>query len=82
VLKIECLPKSAKRAAILFDPVDCLKNIEGSREMRRRNIIIVAASVILVVVVGLLIKDYFTVDRCLDSGGRWSHDEGRCIGFR
>jgi hypothetical protein len=40
--------------------------------------IIGAAIILLLVAGGLWVRQFFQVDNCLDSGGRWNYDESVC----
>ena len=40
--------------------------------------IVGAVIVVLLVAGGLWARRDFLIDRCLDAGGRWDHEEGTC----
>lgn len=48
--------------------------------MTRKSMVLLVAIGLIAVVTAYFLNDYFTVDRCLDSGGRWDRSAGRCIG--
>jgi hypothetical protein len=39
---------------------------------------IVAAVVVALLAAGLWVRQFFQIDGCLDSGGRWNYDSGVC----
>ena len=43
-----------------------------------KRYLILGAGVVLLLAVILLLKDYLTVDKCLDAGGRWNQALKRC----
>ena len=51
--------------------------------MRNRRRTFTLALVFAVLTIGLLYlyNDYMTIDRCVDAGGSWKKDPGRCVGM-
>jgi hypothetical protein len=43
--------------------------------------ILLSLALLLLIFLALVLWDYFTVDRCLDRGGKWNSIESRCIGI-
>ena len=46
------------------------------RPISRRAIL--ALAMIVAILMLLWLRDCFTVDRCLDAGGRWDYEAGLC----
>ena len=40
--------------------------------------ILTAIAIIVLVGVGIWLREFLTVDSCLDSGGRWNSDKREC----
>lgn len=47
--------------------------------MKNRNRILLSAlALLLLIICGYWLTDFLTIDKCLDNGGRWNYDTGRC----
>jgi len=49
-----------------------------SRFSRKKRILIVILIVALALILFFYIRDFMIIDKCLDSGGRWNYEEGKC----
>ena len=46
--------------------------------MNLRRYLILGVGGVVLVALYLFLRDYFTVDKCLDAGGRWDYVNKRC----
>jgi hypothetical protein len=43
-----------------------------------RDLIFVLTGSILIIIALVIFKDYITIDKCLDQGGKWNYQDSRC----
>jgi hypothetical protein len=47
--------------------------------MKSRNrILLIALALLFFIICGYWLKDFLAIDKCLDNGGRWNYDTGKC----